>query len=88
MSLRKKRDKNDKFIESFCNLFELLQQVYLQTMAFEDIKTCHIMQVGAAPSETVQQKSNIQATQPMSSEKWCFRYLLHSCMKQQVWYEL
>lgn len=48
------------------------------------------MQVGAALSEavTVQQKSNIQATQPMSLGKWCFTYLLHSCMKHQVWCEL
>lgn len=48
------------FLTTMTNLFNLLQQVYLQTMAFEDIKTCHIiMQVSAVPSETSQQMSNI-----------------------------
>lgn len=38
----------------FNHLFELLQQVYLQTMAFKDIKTCHIiMQVSTVPSRDV-----------------------------------
>lgn len=49
----------------FNHLFELLQQVYLQTMAFEDIKTCHIiMQVSTVPPRDV--TANIQATQPRS----------------------